>query len=240
MQGDYERASAHLAPDVVWEVEQELPAHGPAAVRRVWERWDSDWAQLETGYEELIDAGDHVVAAVRYKGRGRASGVEVDDLLFEVHSFRDGRCIRKVDFKERKEALEAAGLTPGPDLRVIERAVAAINRRDLAAYLACCTEDVELFTPVEVSGVYRGAEGIGRFFADVEDAAPDFNLQLERLEAVGPDRALGYLSTHATGRASGIPVEMETANVWDFEDGRIRRVRIFSDRSEAAKAARSP
>jgi ketosteroid isomerase-like protein len=108
--GDYVGGSANLAPDVVWEVGQELPARGPAAVRELWERWDDEWEELETVAEELIDAGDCVVAAVRYRGRGRVSGVAVDDLLFEVHTFRDGRCVRKVDFKQRSEALEAAGL----------------------------------------------------------------------------------------------------------------------------------
>ena len=55
--GDYARASAHLAPDVVWTVGQELPAHCPAAVRAMWERWDGEWEQLETVIEEVIDAG---------------------------------------------------------------------------------------------------------------------------------------------------------------------------------------
>ena len=109
--GDYARASAHLAPDVVWTVGQELPAHGPAAVRAMWERWDGEWEQLETVIEEVIDAGDKVLMAVRYRGRGRASGVEVNDRLFEVHTFRDNRCVRKVDFQKRAEALEAAGLS---------------------------------------------------------------------------------------------------------------------------------
>ena len=109
--GDYPRASAHLAPDVVWTVGQELPAHGPAAVRAMWERWDGEWEQLETVVEEVIDAGDKVLMAVRYRGRGRASGVEVNDRLFEVHTFRDSRCVRKVDFQKRAEALEAAGLS---------------------------------------------------------------------------------------------------------------------------------
>ncbi|HEY8000905.1 MAG TPA: nuclear transport factor 2 family protein [Solirubrobacterales bacterium] len=108
--GDYVGASADLAPDVVWEVGQELPARGPAAVRELWQRWDSDWEELETVAEELIDAGDFVVAAVRYRGRGRLSGVVVDDLWFEVHTFRNGQCVHKVDFKQRSEALEAAGL----------------------------------------------------------------------------------------------------------------------------------
>jgi hypothetical protein len=30
--------------------------------------------------------------------------------LFEVHTLRDGKCVRKRDFRERSEALEAAGL----------------------------------------------------------------------------------------------------------------------------------
>jgi hypothetical protein len=37
-------------------------------------------------------------------------GVEVTDRLFEVHTFRDGKCVRKVDVRERSEALAAAGL----------------------------------------------------------------------------------------------------------------------------------
>jgi len=108
--GDYATASAHLAPDVVWAIGQERPANGPAAVQEMWKRWDGEWDQLETAIEEVIDAGDSVVMAVRYRGRGRASGVEVTDRLFEVHTFRDGQCIRKVDFRERADALEAAGL----------------------------------------------------------------------------------------------------------------------------------
>ena len=108
--GDYAAGSEWLAPDVIWEIGQELPANGPAAVREMWKRWDSEWEELETFAEEFIDAGDHVVMAVNYRGRGRGSGVEVTDRQFEVHTFRDGQCIRKVDFRERSEALEAAGL----------------------------------------------------------------------------------------------------------------------------------
>ena len=109
--GDYAGGSEWLAPDVTWENGQELPANGPAAVREMWERWDSEWEELETFAEEFIDAGDHVVMAVHYRCRGRASGVEVTDRLFEVHTFRDGQCVRKLDFRERSEALDAAGLS---------------------------------------------------------------------------------------------------------------------------------
>ena len=108
--GDYAAASAYLAEDVVWEVGQERPARGPEAVRALWQRWDSDWAELETTAEEFIDAGDSVVVGIRYRGRGRVSGVEVDDRWFEVHSFRGDKCVSKVDYRERSNALAAAGL----------------------------------------------------------------------------------------------------------------------------------
>ena len=61
----------------------------------MWKRWDSEWDELETVVEEVIDAGDKVLMAVRYRGRGRVSGVEVNDLQFEVHTFRTaGACTR--------------------------------------------------------------------------------------------------------------------------------------------------
>jgi hypothetical protein len=46
----------------------------------------------------------------------------------------------------------------------------------------------------------------------------------------------------ATGRTSGIVImdDHPTANVYDFADGRIRLVRIFTDRSEALEAAGLP
>ena len=34
------------------------------------------------------------------------------------------------------------------NVEVVERAVAAVNDRDIDGYLACCTEDIQLQTPV--------------------------------------------------------------------------------------------
>jgi ketosteroid isomerase-like protein len=124
------------------------------------------------------------------------------------------------------------------NVEIVERAVAAINQRDIAGYLACCTDDVELITPVaDIAGAYEGADGIRRFFADIADANPDFNLAFERLEAVGTDRVLAFMQLTGSGRASGIPTGAETGNVYDLVDGRIKRIRVFFDREEALKAA---
>ena len=34
------------------------------------------------------------------------------------------------------------------NVETVHRAIAAINRRDIDGYLACCTKDVQLVTPV--------------------------------------------------------------------------------------------
>jgi ketosteroid isomerase-like protein len=76
----------------------------------IWERGEREWEAVEVIPEEYIDVGDWVVVGMRYRGRGRGSGIEVDDHLFEVHTLRAGKIVRKVEFKRRSEALEAAGL----------------------------------------------------------------------------------------------------------------------------------
>jgi ketosteroid isomerase-like protein len=123
-------------------------------------------------------------------------------------------------------------------VETVERAITAVNERDLDGYLACCTADIQLQTPVSpVVGVYEGAVGIRRFFADIEDASPDFRLDLERLEAAGGERVLAFVRVTSHGRASGLSIPAETGNVYEFEEGKIRRVQIFLDRAEALEAA---
>jgi uncharacterized protein len=107
--GDYEEAASCLDPDVVYEVGQEMPALGRAAVRAMWERWDSAWDEMETVPEDFLDVGDHVVVTVHYKARGRGSGIAYDERLFDVYTMRDGLCVRKAEFRDLAEALQAAG-----------------------------------------------------------------------------------------------------------------------------------
>jgi ketosteroid isomerase-like protein len=126
------------------------------------------------------------------------------------------------------------------NVEVVKRAIAALNDHDVESYLAFCTADVQLETPVTpIEGVYEGADGVRRYFADVLDAGPDFRVTIERLEPVAADRVLGFLRLNMSGRASGITLggDIPATNLWDFTDGKIKRVRIFLDRREALEAA---
>jgi len=121
-------------------------------------------------------------------------------------------------------------------LETVGQAIAAINARDIEAYLACCTENVELLLPM-VGAEYLGATGIRRFLADIEDVGPDFRIEVQRMQASGDSSVIAFLQTTSTGRASGIVMDAESANIYDFIDGKICRVRIFLDRDEALGAA---
>ena len=126
------------------------------------------------------------------------------------------------------------------NVEIVERAVAAVNDRDIDSYLACCTADVRMENAnAPIEGAYEGADGIRRFFADMLDTAPDFRITIERLESIGTDRVLGFMRLNMSGRTSGIILgsDMPSANLYDFTDGKIKRVRIFFDRQEALEAA---
>ncbi len=119
----------------------------------------------------------------------------------------------------------------------VRTVVAALNDRDVDAYLSCCTDDVGLVpATVAIEGSYIGQTGIERFFADLRDAAPDFRINVERLEAVG-QTVIAFERGSASGRASVIGVELELTTLYEFAGPRIKRIQVFVDRQRALEAA---
>jgi ketosteroid isomerase-like protein len=58
---------------------------------------------------ELIPVNDAVVAAVEHRAVGRLSGVQVTTRYYNVYWVRDDKIVRLELFRERAQALEAAG-----------------------------------------------------------------------------------------------------------------------------------
>jgi hypothetical protein len=60
-----------------------------------------------------LDAGDRVVAFVRYSGRGRESGIEIAGMGTDaqVWTLRNGKALRVELYGGTSDALEAAGLS---------------------------------------------------------------------------------------------------------------------------------
>ena len=112
--GDFETCLAALDEDVSWQDPPDMPGgglnHGRDEVARSFVRWLPAWENFRGEIEELLDAGDDVVAVTRMRGRGRASGIEVDLKSAQVYEVRDGKIVKVRQFRERADALAAVGL----------------------------------------------------------------------------------------------------------------------------------
>jgi hypothetical protein len=80
-----------------------------AADERLQEEFSEALEIVQVG-AEYIDAGEHVVITFTNRFRGR-DGIEVQAHGTWLCTIRDGLVVRICLYQERKEALEAAGLT---------------------------------------------------------------------------------------------------------------------------------
>ena len=84
--------------------------HGFEEVRDAWVSWFEAFDHVSFDIENVLDAGDEVVAAVRISARGRESGLSIDQRIPSVWTVRGGRVVRVRGYRDETDALEAAGL----------------------------------------------------------------------------------------------------------------------------------
>lgn len=126
------------------------------------------------------------------------------------------------------------------NLEAVKRGLDALNRRDLAALVAMCTEDVEWFPSMAGTiegGGYQGVEGMERYLEQYGETWERFTVTADEYRAVG-DRVLILVHLEATGRGSGVPVSTPMGAVSEFRDGKMSRTRIYLDRAEASTRMR--
>ncbi len=88
------------------------PIHGKAEMRAYLQDWFDTFDDLKVEPLEVIDAGqDQAVAVVRFGGRAKLSGVEVDLTFAALYTVRDGKVARGREYWTKEQALEAAGLS---------------------------------------------------------------------------------------------------------------------------------
>jgi ketosteroid isomerase-like protein len=115
MSGELDQALSAFSDDVEWESRIGERFHGREGVAEAVRRWTGAFADFAFEVQELIDAGDSVVMALRQVGRGKGSGASVEMTMSWLYTLRDSRIIRVNMFADREEALAAAGLPPGRD-----------------------------------------------------------------------------------------------------------------------------
>jgi ketosteroid isomerase-like protein len=112
--GDWNAAVEWMDPDVVWYPPTDLPDsetyRGHEGVKEFWRMLRDVFGKFRLEPEEIIDAEDKLVARMRLRSTGKASGVETEAVMYQVVTFSEGRGVRIEHFPERAEALDAAGL----------------------------------------------------------------------------------------------------------------------------------
>ena len=110
--GDTEGALALYSPDVEVHDRPEIPDpkvhHGHEGVLAALYESRSEFAALDILPEEFIDTGDRVIVVCLFVGRGRESGVPVEQRLCHAWTVRDGLVTRMEVHSDRDAALRGA------------------------------------------------------------------------------------------------------------------------------------
>jgi ketosteroid isomerase-like protein len=86
------------------------PHLGIDSIRKYMREFLEPWERITIQAEELIEAGDSIVASIVQRGTGQGSGAATEFRYFHVWTFRGDKVIRLETMRERAEALAATGL----------------------------------------------------------------------------------------------------------------------------------
>ncbi len=111
---DLEAGLGVVAEDVVVRAARsgvEGEYRGFAGIRRFFADTADNFDFFRIDYNDVRDLGDRILAIGTIHFRGKGSGVETDIPTAGVATFRGGKLASWEDFREKRIALEAVGLT---------------------------------------------------------------------------------------------------------------------------------
>src|SRR5436190_8008323 len=83
--------------------------------------------QMEVRPVEYVEAGDHLIVTITTTGRGKGSGIRVENTVVHVWTIRDGKAIRFRVYGTKQEALDAVAQEP---VEIVREVVEALGRND--------------------------------------------------------------------------------------------------------------
>jgi ketosteroid isomerase-like protein len=111
---DFDAAVASFDREIDWVLparQRSDSCRGPDEIRRFWQGLDETFEELRLEPQEFVDAGDHVATRLRFYGRGKGSGAELDtEMYHQVVTFRAETMVRIEYLADWTEALQAARL----------------------------------------------------------------------------------------------------------------------------------
>ena len=125
---------------------------------------------------------------------------------------------------------------------IVQGTLAAWDRDDLDAWLACSHPDVEWYSEVAArvegsDGMYRGHDGLRRYWHEWR-AIWDVQIEMSEFREYG-EKVLAIGRVRARGEGSGVGLEGPLALLVELQDGLIRSARAYFDVEQADRDARS-
>jgi ketosteroid isomerase-like protein len=123
-------------------------------------------------------------------------------------------------------------------LERLERMYALVWREhDLDAAFADLPDDFEWVVPGHPDGAVRsGPHAVNEFFRDWMEQWDEPETEW-KLQETRPDTILAIVTTRGRGRVSGVPVEMNFAQVWTFRGGEPIRMVLYPEPDKGRRAA---
>jgi len=114
--GDVGAVLGAMSPDIVWnEAENFLyadgnPYVGPQAIAEgVFARCIGEWDGFAASVDEILDAGDTIVALGRYHGASKATGIAMNAQFAHVWRIADGKAAAFQQYTDTLQAARAMG-----------------------------------------------------------------------------------------------------------------------------------
>jgi ketosteroid isomerase-like protein len=237
-----------FAPDVQIDMSRRIfnpdVYQGHAGLRRLGREVQEVWDEFSITPERFVETGERVAVIETRRGRGRESGVEVEQRAAVIWTVRGGRVVHMETDLEPRQALEALGLEEQglsqENVEVVRDSLRAFADEGLDALAEFWHPDINwraIEGALDDVGEMRGTAAVRRYAQDWLDTFEDITNVAEELLAVGDDRVVAV--QHLTGRArlSGVETELRYAVLYTLRERKIIRVREYSDRDQALKAA---
>ena len=122
------------------------------------------------------------------------------------------------------------------DVEIARRGIDAYNRGDIDALVELADPEITI-VPVRAlleGGEYRGHEGVRQFLSDMEEDWESRRIEVDEIREAG-DGLLVLGTFAATGR-SGNEVRYPLAWHSVYRDGKLLRLRAYSDRDAALRS----
>jgi ketosteroid isomerase-like protein len=134
-------------------------------------------------------------------------------------------------------------VVPSDELKLVEKTFALLDSNTYEQALELIDERFEMVTTAEVASepdVYRGPDGVRRWWESFLEAMDYVGLEAGRFHEVGDGRVIVEFVIRARGSRSGIEAEQPANALATVDRGKLVRLEFFTSLELAREAAGLP